>query len=139
MNLEWHWGLDPQGIAQRIRFAVFVEEQCVPAELEMDEFDAQAWHLLGSDPVPVGTLRIFQEGDQWLLGRMAILKPYRNKGYGKQLIWEAYAKGQALGIPSFLIHAQTQASDFYRKLGFIPQGPIFMEAGIPHRMMLLVL
>ena len=38
-------------------------------------------------------------------------------------------------VRDLALHAQTHASGFYRRFGFVEEGPEFMEAGIPHRTM----
>ncbi len=125
----------------QVRTEVFVVEQQVPAEIELDEHDPQAWHLVAYlEGEPVGTLRIFADATgQWYLGRMAVMAAQRGQGLGRLLLTEALTKARELRVPSLEIHAQTHALDFYAKLGFVAFGEVFMEAGIPHQMMVLVL
>lgn len=124
-----------------IRKTVFIDEQNVPEELELDEYDPQALHALAKFGMQfVGTARLVDLGNgQAQIGRMAVLAQYRNQGFGKQilegLIWAAKEKG----ISSIILHSQVSAMPFYEKLGFIAQGPIYSEANIPHRNMMLVL
>ena len=136
---QWTWGLDTAGDAMRIRTQVFVVEQRVPAEIELDDWDSQAWHLVAYDAHnPVGTLRLFvDETGQWCVGRMAIQKDYRGLGYGRLLLSQALVRAKELVVPSLLLHAQVQAQGFYQKLGFMGFGEVFEEAGIPHQLMRL--
>ena len=70
--------------AQRIRFTVFVEEQRVPADLEMDENDAASLHALAyADGQAIGTGRLLPDGH---IGRMAVLKQWRGQGAGRAML-----------------------------------------------------
>ncbi len=124
-----------------IRTQVFVIEQQVPAEIELDHWDAVAWHLLAYQKnQPIGTLRLFVDTQgQGCLGRMAVRAACRGQGFGHLLLTEALIQAQRLAFTSLLIHAQCQAAGFYRKVGFLPFGEIFMEAGISHQLMRLSL
>ncbi|WP_287129435.1 GNAT family N-acetyltransferase [Candidatus Cyanaurora vandensis] len=137
LRLNWTWGLDSGGIALTIRTAVFVIEQQVPPELELDAQDTQAWHLvahLGQEPV--GTLRVFRdEQGQWTIGRMAVQAGLRGRGYGRQLMIAALDYARELNASTVTLHAQVQAIPFYEKLGFHAHGEVFLDADIPHRHM----
>jgi predicted GNAT family N-acyltransferase len=117
--------------AQRIRELVFVQEQGVPRELEMDEMDAHCRHALASaeDGSVVGTGRLLPDGH---VGRMAVLKPWRRKGVGALLLQALVDEARARGDGVARLNAQTSAAGFYRRYGFEVEGPEFMEAGIPH-------
>jgi hypothetical protein len=118
---------------RRIRDEVFVGEQGVPAELEHDDQDATAIHVLAfADGVPIGTGRITPEGK---IGRMAVLASHRGRGGGRLILDElvAIAVRQALG--RVYCSAQCHAIPFYERMGFIAYGPVFVEAGIEHRHM----
>ncbi len=118
-----------------VRFTVFVEEQKVPAELEMDEWDARSRHVLamaGEDAI--GTGRLLPDGH---IGRVAVLKEWRGKGVGEQLMKELMRLGELAGMRKFVLSAQVQAVPFYQRLGFSTCGDVYEEAGIPHREMVL--
>jgi predicted GNAT family N-acyltransferase len=117
----------------RLRHEVFVIEQAVPTELERDEFDGAAVHLvaLRHDTV-VGTLRIVADADVAKVGRMAVAKALRKMGIGSRLIERAAALAKDMGIREMVLHAQITAIDFYRRHGFREEGEIFEEAGIRH-------
>jgi len=119
-----------------IRFAVFVDEQGVPAELERDEHDAVALHLLArtAHGDPVGTARMLPTGH---IGRMAVLPAWRHRGIGTQLLKTLIESARALGLTDVTLHAQCQAESFYQRLGFTAEGDIFDDAGIDHRRMRL--
>lgn len=124
-----------------IRKAVFIEEQNVPEELELDEFDPQALHaLLQFDQQWIGTARLVDLAKgQAQIGRMAVLAQYRRQGFGKQILEEMILAARQKGVTSLVLHSQVNAIPFYGKLGFIAQGPIYDEAGIPHRNMMMEL
>ena len=120
-----------------VRFKVFVEEQNVPVELERDEYDQTAIHLLATDQGnPVGTARIVLKGDTGKIGRVAVLAEKRGTGLGRELIKACLAELEKLPeIHVAALGSQTHALGFYEKLGFVAEGPEFDDAGIPHRMM----
>jgi predicted GNAT family N-acyltransferase len=122
-----------QAEAQRIRFTVFVEEQGVPPELEMDENDAHCVHALAySDGRVIGTGRLLPDGH---IGRMAVLKEWRGCGAGRALLRKLIGAARARGDKEVLLSAQVHALGFYRAEGFEPQGAVYEEAGIPHQAM----
>lgn len=119
--------------AKRIRFAVFVEEQGVPAELEMDDNDAQCVHALAyRDGSAIGTGRLLPDGH---IGRMAVLKEARGSGAGRAMLDRLVEAARRRGDREVLLSAQTHALGFYRAAGFEPEGPVYEEAGIPHQAM----
>lgn len=121
-----------------IRIRVFVREQGVPAEIELDEDDRRATHLLASvGGKPVGTARLVITNAKAKIGRMAVLKSYRGKGLGKALLKRAVELARKRRAKLIYLHAQVSVVGFYKKMGFRPVGRVFMEAGIPHRKMLL--
>ena len=129
--------------AYAIRHAVFIDEQGIPAELEIDEYDPIAEHALAFvDGQCVATARIYldeQEPSKAKIGRMAVLKEFRGQGIGTALLGEAIRAGMMQGASVFELHAQQSAAPFYAKLQFKPDGPIFDEVGIPHQCMRLAL
>lgn len=127
------WRQDRASLMQ-VRHKVFVDEQGVPAEIEMDKADAHAIHLLAEDSAgnPIGTLRLLSNGQ---IGRMAVLKAWRGNGVGSALMTTILNHPAAISGPPPFLNAQTQAIPFYQYHGFIPVGEVFMEAGIPHRRM----
>ncbi|MEU3015989.1 GNAT family N-acetyltransferase [Nocardiopsis sp. NPDC007018] len=117
-----------------IRGAVFVAEQRVPIEEEWDDRDSTAAHLLAVvDDVPVGTVRLVDQGDgSGLLGRMAVLPDGRGNGTGAALVRAAEDLARESGLARVELHAQTHALGFYERLGYTAHGEEFMDAGIPH-------
>ncbi|ANJ00695.1 GCN5 family acetyltransferase [Polynucleobacter wuianus] len=124
-----------------IRRTVFVEEQQVPEDLELDEYDPLATHALAYfDELCVGTARLVDLGDGHAqIGRMAVLAHFRGKGIGKQILEKLLLAAKVRGFSTLILHSQLSVMPFYEKLGFIAQGPIYDEAGILHRNMMLIL
>ena len=123
--------------ASAIRLAVFVEEQGVAREIEMDEMDAQCIHALAfEDGAALGTGRLLPDGH---IGRMAILKPWRGRGIGSAILHSLIDAARRRGDRRVMLSAQVQALEFYRAHGFQPEGEVYEEAGIPHQAMIRAL
>lgn len=123
--------------ASRIRMAVFVEEQGVPASIEMDDRDAECVHALAYvEGRAVGTGRLLPDGH---IGRMAVLKERRASGVGGAILACLVEEARRRGMTEVALSAQTHALGFYRKHGFREVGAIFEEAGIAHQAMRRVL
>ncbi len=119
-----------------VRWAVFVQEQGVPASLELDAFDPLCRHVLVRDRqgAPIGTGRLSPDGR---LGRLAVLRPWRGRGIGTALARWLVEQARRQSLPEVVLHAQVQALEFYATLGFQATGEVFPEAGILHRKMTL--
>jgi predicted GNAT family N-acyltransferase len=117
--------------ASRIRFDVFVEEQKVPAEIELDDWDAKSLHALAYDAAGtvVGTGRLLPDGH---IGRMAVLANARGTGVGTALLTALMQAARERGDRDVVLSAQTHAVAFYARLGFAVEGTIYQEAGIDH-------
>ncbi|MBU3594722.1 GNAT family N-acetyltransferase [Polynucleobacter sp. 71A-WALBACH] len=130
---------DAEQEAYSIRKNVFIQEQGVPEEMEIDEHDLTAQHALaymGSQCI--GTARLVTlPGNIGRIGRMAVLPDYRRQGIGMQLLSTLLELSKSLGITQLELHAQLSAIAFYEQFGFIVQGEIYQEAGIEHRDMIL--
>ena len=122
-----------------LRRTVFIEEQGVSEADEQDGLDHQCIHLLAlQDGVPVGTARLMPLGDTGKVGRVCVLQQARGTGFGVALMRAAIDQFRAMpGIAHVKLGAQTHALAFYERLGFTPYGDVFMDAGIPHRNMVL--
>lgn len=115
---------------EEIRTSVFIKEQNVPVELEWDEFDNDSTHIIAYyDNKPVGTARLLKDGH---IGRMAVLKPYRNQTIGKNMLKYILEIAQKKSLDNIKLSAQEHAVDFYKKFGFIITSDVYMDAGIPH-------
>jgi predicted GNAT family N-acyltransferase len=116
-----------------IREQVFVQEQGVPYELEMDDLDAAADHFvarLGDRAVGAG--RLVVEGDTGVLGRLAVSRSARRSGLGAALVSAIEDRARERGLTAVVLHAQTHARAFYARLGYVAEGGEYEEAGIPH-------
>jgi predicted GNAT family N-acyltransferase len=123
--------------AHAIRRRVFIEEQHVPEEIEMDDDDAHAFHALATvDGVAIGCGRMVDHGaSEVKIGRMAVLQEFRNTGVGAMILRFLIDRARTRGIRKAILHAQLTAEGFYLKEGFRPVGDVFEEAGIAHRLM----
>ncbi|MCK8515791.1 GNAT family N-acetyltransferase [Methylonatrum kenyense] len=119
-----------------IRFGVFVLEQQVPEELELDLHDPDCVHWLvrAADGDAIATARLAPDGQ---IGRMAVMPDWRGRGIGSALLRAMVDYAREAGLPTPHLHAQEQALGFYERQGFIAEGPGFDDAGIPHRAMRL--
>ncbi|WP_420104985.1 GNAT family N-acetyltransferase [Herbaspirillum huttiense] len=117
--------------AQPIRFEVFVDEQKVPAEIELDEMDPHCVHAVAYDEAgqPLATGRLRPDGH---IGRMAVRKAGRGQGVGGAVLQALIAAARARGDAEVILNAQVHAEGFYQRHGFAREGEQFMEAGIPH-------
>ncbi|MFZ5541744.1 MAG: GNAT family N-acetyltransferase [Pseudomonadota bacterium] len=117
--------------ATPIRHAVFVAEQGVPVEIELDEWDAVSLHAIARDSEgrAIGTGRLLPDGH---IGRMAVLKGARGGGAGTSILLALMDAARQRGHREVVLNAQTHAAPFYRRLGFVEEGDVFDDAGIPH-------
>lgn len=124
---DWH---KDNADLRRIREAVFVAEQAVPAELEWDSDDSTAVHFLAQEgDYSLGTARLLPDGH---IGRVAVLKDWRGMKVGDALMRAAIAEAERRGILQQALSAQVHATAFYERLGFKVVSGEFIEAGIPH-------
>ena len=126
-----------RALAAPIRFTVFVQEQRVPAEIELDDMDARCVHALAFDgDAAVGTGRLLPDGH---IGRMAVLKEFRNRGVGAAMLKRLIEAARERGDREVALSAQVHAVRFYRAHGFVEEGPEYEDAGIQHQSMRLSL
>ena len=120
--------------AEPVRYAVFVEEQKVPPEIELDDFDPVSLHALAFDRAGrlLGTGRLLPDGH---VGRMAVLRQARGTGVGSALLAALLQAARARGDREVALSAQTHAIPFYERFGFVAEGEEYDDAGIPHRRM----
>ena len=122
--------------AHEIRRRVFIEEQNVPEDIELDEDDAHAFHTLAMlDGKPVGCGRFVEHGDEVKIGRMAVIPRLRTRGIGREILEFLMREARERGYRRAVLHAQLSAEGFYLKNGYLAIGEVFEEAGIPHRKM----
>jgi predicted GNAT family N-acyltransferase len=122
--------------AWALRRRVFIEEQHVPEEIELDLDDARALHALALEGErAVGCGRMLAHGDHVKIGRMAVLAERRGAGVGRRVLQFLVECARQRGNRRAMLDAQLHAEGFYLKLGFTPVGEVFEEAGIMHRKM----
>ena len=132
MNADWSQDKDAL-IALRTR--VFVVEQKVPPELEIDGLDPGCLHVKALEAGQViGTGRLLPNG---FIGRMCVLEAYRGKGVGKRMLDNLIEQAVAAKHARVLLNSQSYAIPFYQKSGFVLDSKEFLEAGIAHRRMVL--
>lgn len=118
-----------------LRRAIFIDEQGIAEADEIDDLDDQAVHLLVViDGQPVGTARILIEGTLGKIGRICVMPDHRGTGLGAALVTASmdYLRKTG-GITHAKLGAQDHAIGFYERLGFVPTGPFYDDAGIPHQ------
>lgn len=128
---------DDYELCLKIRREVFVQEQKVPEDIEVDEFETSAQHfLVRSNGVPAGTGR-FRVKDQYIkFERIATLKEFRGQGIGRFLMIEMMKEAQKhFSHLTPFMYSQKDAVSFYEKLGWVKVGDEFIEANIPHQAM----
>ncbi len=121
--------------AARIRTQVFVDEQRVPADMEWDEADATAVHVVAFNRLgqPVATGRLLQGAPGVAkIGRVAVHPVLRGSGVGRLVMDRLMAAARERGDHEVVLHAQSSAEAFYRRLGFAVRGEPFDEVGIEH-------
>lgn len=126
VSVDW---ASQQPVLKRLREQVFILEQHVPVELEWDELDATAVHLLAiNHNEAIGCARIINHQ----IGRMAVLKSWRHQGVGKALLEAAIRVVRQHGFPSATLSAQTHAIGFYQQAGFKIISESYLDANILH-------
>lgn len=130
---KYSWQLAPQAIKD-IRATVFIDEQRVPPDLEWDDTDEIADHFLALDDnnTPVAVARLYPSvTDTIRIGRMAVLKPYRGRGHGEQLLRHLIAEASS-DFDEICLSAQVAAIPFYQRAGFHACSAPYDDAGIEH-------
>ncbi len=128
------WG-ELGDVARRIRTEVFVQEQRIPAELEWDEADETAIHVVAFNRLGQGVATgrmLEQQPGVARIGRMAVNRMLRGSGVGRQVLQSLLSAAAARGDREAVLHAQRSAVQFYLGMGFAARGEEFEEAGIPH-------
>lgn len=140
MNIKFYWCTSADSEftdAYRVRDEVFIKEQGFSEDIEHDEIDLRAQHLIGyADGSPICTLRLFEEKPGvFHLGRIAVLKPLRGFGIGSMMLETAEAKAVSLGAEKLKLGSQYTCTSFYEKSGYNKKGDVFFEGGKAHIIM----
>ena len=121
-----------------VRLQVFVVEQKVPAEIEMDALDPECVHVIAEDTYGrvIGTGRLLPAENAAMpvsrIGRMAVYAEWRSKGVGAALLKALVDEATRRGDRQIVLHAQIHAEAFYARHGFVREGEVYKEAGIAH-------
>ncbi len=141
MNVPMRWTVhrattpEEHQRAFALRREVFVVEQNVPADLERDELDAEADHVIAVDDGGrvVATGRLVQlDARTGKVGRMAVAAAERGRGAGRAILSELERIAAERGLAALVLHAQLTAGGFYERAGYAREGAVFEEAGIAH-------
>jgi len=124
-----------------IRRKVFVEEQSIPEEIQFDDLDRLAMHVViyedNAIKKAIATGRIIYDGEICQIGRIAVLKEYRGKRYGDFTVRMLLNKAFSAEIKEVTIYAQQPSVEFYKKIGFQSTGNEFIEANILYSKMII--
>ena len=116
-----------------VRFRVFVDEQSIPAEEELDADDAVATHAIAvENGQAIGAGRFVIRDGAAVIGRLAVDLPHRRRGIGAMLLRYLEAEAAAQGATEYMLHAQEYVKSFYAARGYVEYGDVFLEVGIPH-------
>ena len=124
--------------ALSVRFRVFVAEQNVPMDEELDEFDSSATHaivLSQGEVVATGRVVYGNEDSAARIGRMAVDTEWRRKGIGGRLLTFLEEEAATQGVSTYILNAQEYVKDFYASHGYVERGETFLEANIVHILM----
>ncbi|MGN1106807.1 MAG: GNAT family N-acetyltransferase [Huintestinicola sp.] len=133
MDIRITRGLETAPEAAEIRKAVFIEEQGF--ENEFDEIDGYAFHavLFAEDDFPIACGRLYSsDGKRFIIGRIAVLKQFRSKGFGEKIVTALENKACELGGTETELSAQVRAKGFYERLGYSPFGEEYFDEYCPH-------
>lgn len=138
---DWNSSKTP---LKTIRDQVFIQEQGVPVELEWDDLDETARHILAKvvmedKKLVIGTARIIIKNKQAHIGRMAVLPAWRSLGVGAKILNRCIEYCYQQQLEKIVLNAQVSVLPFYQKAGFKICSEEFTEAGIPHKKMILIL
>ena len=120
--------------AFHVRMQVFVEEQGIPVEEELDQDDGAATHviaLMGTEAVGTGRV-VYLESGEARIGRMAVEKAWRRRGIGSRILERLEEEARRRGTGEAILHAQTNVKSFYAAHGYVQEGEVFLEVGIEH-------
>ncbi|MEG0229009.1 MAG: GNAT family N-acetyltransferase [Oscillospiraceae bacterium] len=128
------FGIEHISPAYKIREEIFIKEQGF--EKEFDEIDKIAWHVvLYKNNLPIATARLFPSDkikNRFILGRICVLKEYRNLHLGSYILSLIEDKAKSLGGKELYLSSQHHVMNFYKKCGYIPIGKVYYDEHCPH-------
>jgi putative N-acetyltransferase (TIGR04045 family) len=123
----------------RLRHEVFVREQRIFPETDVDEYDKDAIHIIaieGASGKVVGGVRCYRkDGDTWFGSRLSADPGYRNGRVGSNLVRFAVKTVKSRGCKTFLAYIQPQNVKFFERLGWKAIGDQVIYHGLPHQLM----
>jgi predicted GNAT family N-acyltransferase len=137
-EVSWaDWQVERESLVA-VRYRVFVDEQQVPQEIELDEMDASCRHVKALDAGGrcIGTARLLPNH---FVGRMCVLRERRGQGVASAMMHFLIDHATREGFAWLRLNAQVSAIPFYQRFGFVADSAVFTEAGIDHRRMTLKL
>ncbi|OTA20994.1 GNAT family acetyltransferase [Xenorhabdus beddingii] len=142
MKIKFSTGRQDSELIQHafsIRKQIFADEQGFEAEIDIDEYDDIALHVvIFDDEKPVGVLRAIPQDDNRLkVGRVAVLKDYRGRGVGRKIMEFIEDYGRKNKVSAIELSSQCHARPFYESLGYQARGEIYLEEGAEHIFMVL--
>ena len=133
LTMQWFFGEEGLADVYALRRRVFIEEQGIAEEHELEGDDGACIHtVLYEGDVPVSTGRVKITAADYIIGRVATPAEFRGRGYATAVMQALIKACCIMGGERQILHAQLSAQGFYDKLGFVPYGEVFDEAGIPH-------
>ena len=139
MSLEIRMAISPKEIddAKSVRILVFQNEQGIPGTADFDGEDTNAIHFVTYDGNPIGAARVRfpKTKKRAKIERVAVLAEYRGKGIGKKIMQSIDVYLAKIGTQYAYLDSQEQAKGFYEDLGYVQEGELFEEVGIPHVVM----
>jgi predicted GNAT family N-acyltransferase len=123
-----------------LRTEVFVREQNVPVELEVDADESRCLYIVAysEEGIPAATLRLMPEDAGLHVQRVCVARQFRGTGLGRLLMQQAHEYARQHAIHELHLDAQVHATGFYERLGYsLTERPEFLDAGIAHRQMTL--
>ena len=124
--------------AMKVRIPVFVEEQNIPEDHEVDKNDKISYHaVLYDDNIPVACGRLYYTDNVAHIGRVAVLKQHRRKGYATAVCRKLIDVAVSHNINDITLDAQKYVVELYEKLGFKVVGEEFLDENIPHFKMVM--
>ena len=135
VTIRWAEGPEDLRRAIAVRERVFVQEQGVPVEEELDGRDADALHLVAlapGDGAVIGTLRLLLDGAVAKVGRVAVEREWRGRGIAARMLDLALREARDRGARRARLASQLAVVGLYERAGFEVESDVFEEAGIPH-------
>lgn len=143
LNFVWFYGNEEELYtkAAQVRVAIFVDEQGYLRENELDEQDAESWHIIGFlEGIPVCAARLFtHDTKEYHVGRVAVLAHMRGKKVGLQMMQQVEHKAKELQARTLMLNAQSDKTYFYECCGFSKTGNTSLDEGQPHTEMIKTL